>query len=486
MSDSHPPDFLYHFDIKKNLPIFTIQGKHTFASCLKEQFAVLKKKTFAMEKEIINKSDAVPLRQKAEEQLKSKASPIISETDALKLVHELQVHQIELEMQNEELILAKEKAEFVEQRYTELYDFAPSGYLTLSKEGVILELNFAAARMLGKERSYLVKTTFSKFISADTRTAFNLFFQKVFESEAKETCELILVSDDNSPIYMHIDGIVNENREQCLITLVDITERKQAETLLERRNEELIIVKEKAEESDRLKTAFLQNMSHEIRTPMNAIIGFSSRLNKPDLSDEKRKSFTSIIIDSANQLLSIVSDILTISSLETKQEKLNPGKVCINNIIADLLAIFKTQAFNQNITLLAKQQLTHRQSEIYTDNTKVTQILTNLITNALKFTNEGFIEFGYKLKDTELEFYVKDTGIGIEPQKQVKIFDRFVQADKTIQLKYGGTGLGLSICKGFVELLDGKIWVQSAPEKGSTFYFTIPYKPVHEVDRANS
>lgn len=254
-----------------------------------------------------------------------------------------------------------------------------------------------------------------------------------------------------------------------------------------RTNEELKSSKEKAEESDRLKTAFLQNMSHEIRTPLNAICGFSGFLNNPDLSNEKRKSFVQIILNSSNQLLSIVTDILTISSLETNQEKLNINKVCINNIIVELLAIFKQQSISQNISLYAKQQLTDKQSEIYTDKTKITQILSNLITNALKFTHEGFIEFGYDLKTdvepAELQFYVKDTGIGIKPEYQNKIFERFQQAEFSINKKYGGTGLGLAISNAFTDLLGGRIWVQSEPEKGSTFYFTIPYQPVNELDR---
>lgn len=251
---------------------------------------------------------------------------------------------------------------------------------------------------------------------------------------------------------------------------------------------DLIIAKEKAEESDRLKTAFLQNMSHEIRTPMNAIIGFSNMLEDPDLSPEKRKSFILIIINSTYQLLSIVTDVLTISSLETKQETLNIGKVCVNSVIVELLAIFKSKAFNQNISLFAKQQLTNQQSEIYTDSTKLTQILTNLITNSLKFTHKGFIEFGYNLSTSivpfELEFYVKDSGIGIAEEMHETIFERFRQANLSINDSYGGTGLGLSISKGFVELLGGKIWVESDIGKGSTFYFTIPYKPVFEIEKS--
>jgi signal transduction histidine kinase len=265
---------------------------------------------------------------------------------------------------------------------------------------------------------------------------------------------------------------------------------------VKKRTHEIQVTLEKAEDSDRLKTAFLQNMSHEIRTPMNAIIGFSKILDKPELSADKRKSYTSIIVNSSNQLLSIVSDILTISSIDTNQEKISFSKVCINNIMLDLLAIFKVHAFNQNISIYTKQHLTDKQSEIYTDRTKFTQILTNLITNALKFTHEGFIEFGYMLEESHgsgtlhnempnipfLQLYVKDTGIGIAPQQQETIFERFRQADLSISRKYGGTGLGLSISKGFVNLLGGEIWVKSEFGKGSTFCFTIPYKPVNESD----
>ncbi len=256
----------------------------------------------------------------------------------------------------------------------------------------------------------------------------------------------------------------------------DITDKKQAEI-------ELIKAKEKAEESDRLKTAFLQNMSHEIRTPLNAICGFSGFLSSEDLSADKRKNFVQIIQDSSDQLLSVVSDILMISSLETKQEKINISNVCINSILIELLAIFEQQAKDRNTSLSSEAELADSISEIYTDKTKVTQIISNLLSNSLKFTHAGSIEFGYHLIHNEIEFFVKDTGIGIKPELHEAIFDRFRQADNTIQRNYGGTGLGLSICKGLVELLGGRIRVQSQIGKGSTFYFTIPYKPVNEIEK---
>jgi signal transduction histidine kinase len=229
-------------------------------------------------------------------------------------------------------------------------------------------------------------------------------------------------------------------------------------------------------------------MSHEIRTPLNAISGFSGLLSKNNLSDEKRTGFISIIQNSSKQLISIVNDILTISSLETNQLKPVIEKVSINEIIIELFEIFKQQAQNSNISIHKQINLTNEQSVIYTDKTKIIQILSNLISNAFKFTNKGSIEFGYTYsniienntsKNGFLRFYVKDTGIGIQPYVQEKIFERFRQADNSIAKKYGGTGLGLSISKAFVELLGGKIWLESQPDIGSTFFFTIPYKPVN-------
>ncbi len=318
----------------------------------------------------------------------------------------------------------------------------------------------------------------------------------------------ILNKKKNGELYWEKAVISSiENNEGIVTNFVaikeDITGQKEAEKLLQERNErikaqnkdyeavneelrqtneELYEAKEKAEESDRLKTAFLQNMSHEIRTPLNAISGFSAMLNRPKLPDEKRQKFVSIIQNSSRQLVAIISDILTISSLDTQQEKLNISKVRIDDVIEELLSIFEPEAKKQNISLKATTALTDNQELVYTDKTKITQIFTNLLSNALKFTHEGFVEMGYSVKKhsepAEMEFYVKDTGIGMTPDQQKIIFDRFQQAHKSINKLYGGTGLGLSISKGFTEMMGGKIWVESLPEKGSTFYFTIPYKPV--------
>jgi len=218
---------------------------------------------------------------------------------------------------------------------------------------------------------------------------------------------------------------------------------------------------------------------------MNAIIGFSGLLEQKDLLDEERTKFISIINNSAHQLLSVVTDILTISALEKKQERITINIVCVNELLDDLYAIFQVQAMEKNISIILTKTATNKDTEVYTDNTKLTEILTNILTNALKFTHVGSVEFGYDLNENFFEFYIKDTGIGIDPVSQEKIFQRFQQADTSINHLYGGTGLGLSISKGYVELFGGKIWVESELGKGSTFRFTIPFvsaKNIFDLD----
>jgi PAS domain S-box-containing protein len=241
--------------------------------------------------------------------------------------------------------------------------------------------------------------------------------------------------------------------------------------------DQLLIAKEKAEESNRLKTAFLQNMSHEVRTPLNGIIGFSDLINDAELTAEDRKRFTDIIIERGWQLTSIINDILTISAIETGQEELFDEKFEINQFLNNHLEVFKKNINARGLQLKSNIRLGAEQFVVFGDRPKIGQILNNLFNNALKFTKEGTIELGCSLNNGMLEFYVKDTGIGIEKEKQSVIFERFAQADDNIRRDFGGTGLGLSICKGFVDLMGGQIWVTSEPDKGATFHFTIPFKP---------
>jgi PAS domain S-box-containing protein len=240
--------------------------------------------------------------------------------------------------------------------------------------------------------------------------------------------------------------------------------------------------KEKAEDSDRLKTSFLANMSHEIRTPMNAIIGFTDLLGDPDLTYEQREQFIEIINNSGNDLLHLIDDIIDIAKIEANQLKTTILEVNVNHIIDDLHILYQNKIKNdsKDVQINSQKELDNKESIILSDGNRIKQILNNLINNAIKFTSTGTIEFGYELEDSFLKFYVKDTGLGIERELKEVIFERFRQGSEGSIRKYGGTGLGLSISKGLTELLGGKIWLDENYSNGSKFYFTIPYNLVEK------
>jgi PAS domain S-box-containing protein len=266
-------------------------------------------------------------------------------------------------------------------------------------------------------------------------------------------------------------GSISENMTYFIAIKNDITERKKAE-------KDLIQAKEKAEESDRLKTVFLQNLSHEIRTPMNAIIGFSDLLDANIYEKEKMGYCTHIIKEKSHELLGIINEILDISMIEAGQMPVNKEEVNINNLLYEIYVFFegyKSQIEKGNIAIKYYPIPDNFNNTITTDKIKLTQIFNNLLFNALKFTDSGEINFGYhSLQGDVLQFYISDTGMGIPANKQTLIFDRFRQADEGATRKKGGVGLGLSIVKGLVDLLEGSIRLSSDPGKGSTFYLTLP------------
>ena len=248
----------------------------------------------------------------------------------------------------------------------------------------------------------------------------------------------------------------------------DITERKIIE-------QQLIIAKEKAEESDRLKLAFLANMSHEIRTPMNGILGFTELLKDRDISPEEQQEYIKIIEKSGKRMLNIINDIISISKVESGQIEVTPSETDVNEQFEYLLTFFKPEAMHKNISLSITKELAAKNTIVKTDREKLYAILTNLIKNAIKFTNEGSIEFGCVKKGKYLEFFVKDSGLGISNSQKKIIFERFRQANDTVSRSHEGSGLGLAISKAYVEMQGGKIWVESKEQIGSTFYFTLPF-----------
>ncbi len=801
-----------------------------------------------MKKQRSISTDLATLRRKAEETMERKATDVgvpLSEVNSLKLVHELEVHQIELEMINEELKRAKFRSDFMAEKYTELYDFAPQGYFTLTADGAIVEANLMGAKMLGRDRPNLIKSHFAFYISVGTRPTFMLFLEKVFVNNEKWSCEVTLKTDDNPPIYCQLTGTLTSNRKHCLLIATDISElkyeqeaKKQSEekfksifeniqdlyyqvdrhgiiteispsckhlsgyeceeligthvsilynNIAERQNfldfiaangkvqdfelrmktkqneikylsfnanvvydeagrfshivgsgrditmqkqainsltssearyrclfesskdgilildadtgmildvnpfltellgytvdqliektiwevgfshqiigdkqkfeafsqeahfrtdeltlqasngefidiefvcnsydvdgqrliqcnirdlrirrkaekevqlmkraidqstatviitdregnieyanpkftettgysveealgknprvlksgeqptefykqlwdsilsgqswkgefhnkkksgefywenaiiapvsnergtithfvavkdditekkkmlDDLIKERNKAEESDRLKSAFLANMSHEIRTPMNGILGFAGLLKEPGLTGEAQHEYIQIIEKSGARMLNIINDIIDISKIEAGLMKLGIQNTNINQQLVYIHTFFLPEAALKGLVLTYNLDLPDHEAVISTDREKLYAILTNLVKNAIKFTDAGSIEIGYNCirvfnqgHEAAIEFYVRDTGIGVPPDRRKAIFDRFVQADIDDTRAFQGAGLGLSISKAYVEMLGGRMWLESEEGIGSTFYFTLP------------
>ncbi|HEX3006233.1 MAG TPA: histidine kinase dimerization/phospho-acceptor domain-containing protein, partial [Bacteroidales bacterium] len=318
------------------------------------------------------------LRSNVENSQNDAADISLSENEKLKLIHELQVHQIELESQNVELQRLKQEADFISNKYTELYDFAPSAYFTVSEYGSIEELNLTGAKMLGMDRVLLSGKILSHFVTTATKADFELFLQQLFKSHSTECCEVSITSYRQKHYDLYLSGIAKEGEEHCFITAVDISERKTLE-------EDLVLAKERAEESDRLKTAFLQNMSHEIRSPLNAIKGFSQLLVKNHDNKEKLDKYTRIIDQRSDDLLGIINDLLDIAKIESGQLTVNLEKCHLKSLMDDLSLQFKevqNRLNKQHITFEMIITDLPEDTTFISDGAKLKQIFINLLTNA--------------------------------------------------------------------------------------------------------
>ena len=379
------------------------------------------------------------------------------------------------------------------QKYHNLLNNAPLGILYTDVEGNINYVNSKMLQMLGSP-SQEETMKFNMLTSERAvKSGVSDVYKQCIRTKEKSVFELPYTSKWGVTIYVRF--YVNPLFEKSELTGVlvmseDITELKESqikenkykielesinknlELIVKERTEELISAKNKAEESDRLKTAFLANMSHEIRTPMNAIIGFTEIISKPNIASTEKSKYIDYINQSGKTLVKLIDDIIDISKIEANQMKIYKTNFSVNNLFEELYYIFEKQ-INELGKTSVKLSLSISDSDviIFSDELRLRQIISNLLHNSVKFTQKGSIVFGYIIKGDDVEFFVKDTGDGIDKSKVNTVFDRFVRTEK---LNKKGTGIGLSIVKSLTELLDGEIKVASDLHKGTEFrlYFS--------------
>ena len=431
------------------------------------------------------------------QQLKDSQVSKIAELTAAELLHELQVHQVELEMQNETLRRAQIELEASRDRYVDLYDFAPVGYLTLNADGMIEEINLTATTLLGRERKHLLHRQFTSLVATDDHDRWMKLFLKVLKEDPKGSVELFMQRGGCIVFPVRLDVVKQEvgNGGTALrVVLADITEsqrnrieldmhRHHLEDLVAQRTSELVTARIQAETANIAKSAFLANMSHEIRTPMNGIIGMANILRREGVSEQQAKRLDTIDA-SAQHLLSVINDILDISKIEAGKLTLDEAPVVVSSLLANVSSILAERAKGKGIHLLIEAG--HLPHNLVGDPTRVQQALLNYATNAVKFTNTGSVTLRALMQEqtadtATVRFEVQDTGIGIAPEVMARLFCDFEQADNSMTRKYGGTGLGLAITRRLAALMGGEVGADSTAGAGSTFWFTVKLTKTEET-----
>lgn len=354
-------------------------------------------------------------------------------------------------------------------RYQVLLEAIPDLFFIIDKDGIYVDFVFKASDSLTIKPSDIIGN--SIFEVGFSKKMSNKVFQCIqhcIETDSIETIEYALEVESITAMFEM--RIVRLSDNSVISLARDITKRKLAEIRLEE-------AKNKAEEADQLKTAFLANISHEIRTPMNAIIGFSKMISSPDFDDDEKNKFVEIIITNGKLLLTLINDMISLSKIESNTLAVKIQTCRVNDMMVNLYKEFNYDLEDRkNIRLKVNCANSNPKFSVQTDSSLLQSVLQKLIDNGIKFTEQGEVEFGYRITESEtIEFFVKDSGIGIAERDQERIFERFHQLDNRTIRAYEGTGLGLSIAQHYVRLLGGKLDVNSKLGKGSTFTFSIPY-----------
>ena len=412
------------------------------------------------------------LRERAEEILgekSQKAGVGYSDYEILGLIHELDVHRVEIEMQNDELASAISETKLLAEKYQNLYDSSPVSYYTLSIQGDIIELNLMGAQLLGKEYTNLKGSKFGFFVSEETRPVFNFFIEKIFKDGVKETCEVVLTGNKRQSVYVIITGIPNEKGDACLLTATDISDRIMAEKSLVETDANL---RKLLLNNDKL----LSIIAHDLRSPFNGIIGFSNVLVEEinDLKHEEIKEYSQFINESARNTLTLLDNLLVWARTQAGLISFNRERLEQTSILGVITDVLKLNAAIKNISL---NHLSIDGIMVFADRNMLETIIRNLISNAIKFTKTGGRIDIYAVQNADyVKVSIADNGVGMSEETCKKLF--LVSSNMTSKGTVGekGSGLGLLLCKEFVDKHGGKIWAESKEGLGSTFHFTIPSK----------
>jgi signal transduction histidine kinase/ActR/RegA family two-component response regulator len=437
------------------------------------------------------------LRQKAEQSLNKATgsdddpNKSADAEEVKRLLHELQVYQTELEMQNDELKQTKEELQASEQRYAQLYEEAPVSYLTISRDAHIMDANETAAEKLGLLKADLLSRRLYDFLFEEEHDSLYLFLVRTLNSSFTQQCELRIKlppfagntekQPDSSPPFfwgsLYSKSFFSAQSDQflCRIVFNDITQQKELEA-------GLVEAKQKAENDDFQKSVFLANMSHEIRTPLNGILGFTDFLRNNSPSYEAYDYYLDIIQKSGQRLLNTVNGIVEISKVRAGISTVDVEAVNLNHKLEELVVFFKSETDQKLLTITLANKLPEAEARILTDEQKLESIITNLLKNAIKYTDEGSIVVGVWLQGDTLTIGVSDTGRGIPENKQAAVFDRFNRADLQDLGVNEGAGLGLAVTASYVNMLSGAIRLSSVEGQGSTFYVDLPYRPAGKAD----
>ena len=400
----------------------------------------------------------------------------LSNTANAEIIRELQIHQIELELQNTQLLETQAELENAQLRYKNLYNLAPVCYCTLNTEHIILENNLYTNQLLDKLEQHLVGQKFTDFIYPDDQDIYYLHSRNLQAVNVPKYCELRITQSTGQTIWVAINQTrIESGSDQAVFYLAisDISTLKAIQAATQ-------VAAESAEAANKAKSKFLATMSHEIRTPMNGIMGFAYLL-KLNLKDPKNIDKIDKINNSANHLLNVINEILDLSKIEADGIDLELIPINIFDIAKKLSGLIEHQIEAKNLELIEDVDARLVLFPLLGDPLRITQILLNYLSNAVKFTPQGTVTLRAKLEDIQadsvlLKFEVQDTGIGMTEEQQAKIFQAFSQADSSISRQYGGTGLGLTINRRLAELMGGETGVVSSPGQGSTFWFTVKMK----------